>query len=292
MSLEAFLADVEKPESSGEGSAFVTIAKTRVFLCYQGWTNGQSELFEYEAGDSQAEAASKVECQSYIESGVNDFDQWPQKGICTHIYGDDVPTNAEGNFHWGDIHDFAKKYESDLNFPDNFTEDKLKLVSGSMPFNLIVEGVKDNPSVADWKIHWVKMSQEINQWSKAKGKKNKKGYDLRVHVIQHVYANEAEAKADAETIMGSRVFQPQIGNGQLSKKAIETWGDKAGTHEVALASLMEIKPKIENAINNAINGIGVPKKSETDAQVYAAGGYNIEVSDLALLGIEIEEAPF
>ncbi len=279
MSLEAFLNEAEKPESSG-GGAFITVAKVRVFFCWQGWSNGKSELFEYAAGSAEAEAEAKVECQTYIDSGTKDgkYDQWPQKGICTHIEGTDVPTNAEGHFHWGDIEDFVKKYESDVNA--NFTEEELKLVSGPMPFNLVINGLKNNPSVADEKPHWVKLSQEINQWSKAKGKKNKKGYDLRVHVVQHVYTSEKEAKYDAENIKaGQATSQPQVDNGQLSAKALETWG--------SLEALKAKKAEIENAIQNAVNGIGSSKMSKAKAQAHAAEGYVIEEADLATIGIEI-----
>ena len=295
MSLEAFLAETEKPESGGSGGAFITIAKARVFVCWQGWTNNMSEVFEFEPDNEEDKIRAKTECQTYIDSGSNQFDQWPRNGICTHIFGDDVHTNAEGNFHWGDIVDFVKKYESDLTVfpggatkPSLFTEDELKLVSGPMPYNLVVEGIKANPNIADWKIHWVKLSQEINQWSKAKGKKNKKGYDLRIHIIQKVYANEAEAKADAEVIKAGQaqtMARPTVANGQLSTKALATWG---GDNETALAAMLKQKPAIENLIENAKNGIGPDKKLNlSEAQEWAANALGFEADDLPFVGIEL-----
>ncbi len=295
MSLEAFLAEVEKPESGGKGGAFITVAKVRVFFCWQGWTNGVSELFEFKAGNGGAETEAEIKCQEYIDSGSNNYEQWPQKGICTHVFGDWVPTNSEGKVHWGDTLDFVKKWESDTNF-HKLSEDEQGLVAGPMPFNLVVDGIKAHPAAFEQE-QCVKMSQEFNQWTKAKGKKNKKGYDIRVYVIQHVYENKAEAEADAQLIkagQGQTTTQPQVDNDQLSALAIETWGQEGALSiQETLDGMKTQKASIENFIQNLQNGIGAKggkKLGIPESQIAAANGHGMEATDLPLIGIS--EVPF
>ncbi len=292
LNLEAFQMEVDKPEDGGSNT-FVTIAKAQVYFCWQGWTNGQSELFEYRAGNNESSDVARNHCQNYIESGVNNYEQWPQNGICTKIFGDWVPTNAEGKFSWGNIYDFVKKYESNKN-SHKLAEDEQQKVTGPMPFNLVVEGIKTNPSVFEQE-QYVKMSQEINQWAKAKGKTNKKGYDLRVHVIQHVYKSKAEASVEVKAInasAGQDVSQSQP-NIQLSDRAFETWGEGGAlSKEEILKTMKTQKGNIETFIEKALNGIGMDKMSLPDAQVFVANNHGMEQSDLPLIGIGIlEESP-
>ncbi len=304
MSLDQLLAGLENQESgSGDGDvSFVSIAKVRVFFGWEGFSNDARKYFEYIPGDADDRLKAQAECKLYTDTDtISQYSQFPKDGICTEIYGDDIPTHKDGKLEWGTFVSFANQYESDANiskltsnFPQEEQAKEQAEIAGPMPYNLVIEALKDHLAISDWKPHWCKLEQKINQWQKFKGKKNKKGYDWRVYVIQHVYENEAEAKADAEVIKASNA-QPQIANdgAQLSAEAIETWKN--------LAALKKQKYAIQNTIERAIMGIGVTaieelgiaaneKLNEADAQAYAAEGYGIKPEDLLLIGIG--EAPF
>ncbi len=297
MSLDQLLAGLKNQESGDGGGAtsFIDVAEVRVFFGWEGYSDNVPKYFEYVPDSTDGRTRARAECEAYIKTDT--MSQWAgfaKDGICIEIYGDDIPTHKDGKFEWGNSVSFANQYESDANISKLTEEEKAK-ITGPMPYNLVIDALKEHITVADWKPHWCKLEQKINQWQKAKGKTNKKGYDKRLYVIQHVYTNEAEAKADAETIKAEQAFnQPQSVNGQLSPKAHETWGEGGlRSNDEILEYLRGEKDNIRDAIRDAKKGIRTPKNvklGSDEAEDFAAEGYGISLEDFALIGVV--EVPF
>ncbi len=297
MSLDQFLAGLKNQESGDEGGnvSFVDVAEIRVFFGWEGFSNDVRKYFEYIADSADDRLRAQAECKAYTDTDTtSQYSQFPRDGICTEIYGDDVPTHKDGKFEWGNSVSFANQYESDANISKLTEEEKAK-ITGPMPYNLVIDALKEHITVADWKPHWCKLEQKINQWQKAKGKTNKKGYPHRLYVIQRVYTLKAEAKADAETIKAEQAFnQPQSVNSQLSPKAHETWGeDGLRSNDEILKYLRGETDNILGTIENARNGIGTDKNEKLGqeaAENFAAEGFGISLKDFELIGVV--EVPF
>jgi len=272
MSFDAFEAEVENQESSGGGTIFTDIAKVRVFFCWQGYSNNLPKMFEYVLGNDDSKKEVRTECQKYCDTDTQSrYKNFPQEGICVQIFGNDIPTHKDGNFYWGDSFSFASCYEREGNINELTNEEKAS-INGPMPYNLAIESIRSNRVLTDWKPHWVKITQEINQWQKAKGKTNKNGFPKRLYIVQQVYENEAEAKAEAEAINGGAgqgVSQNNTADIQLSDRALEVWGEGGALSKTEILSAMRTqKTKIENFIGNALNGLGMEKMSLPAAQVF------------------------
>ncbi len=311
MGSKEFFEMAEKPEGSSS-SSFFTVAKVEISMAFRGGYKRTSEYFSFSNSNDQSTARTK--CQAYMdEIGENKWPsgdpKWPVIGVLTTLHGDDVPTSPSGK-RWETMPEniwmeFIEKNHSDLTYANVFepilSEEVRASVRGSMPYTATLIALKEVN--ADELFHqptWCKLTQEVNQWEELNVKRgkidpntyadkdgNEKTSPYRFWVIRGVYANEAEAKADAEVIKAGNV-QPQVANdgAQLSAEAIKTWKN--------LAALKKQEDNIIDTIENAMKGIGIPdneKLSLADAQAYAAEGYGIKPEDLLLIGIG-EEVPF
>ncbi len=297
MSLEAFLAEGKAHEQSQSSGGFAIVAKVQVRWAYRSGIGPTSKFFPYQHGDSKAKALAESQCQAEIggEKWANGKPKRPVFGLLTEVYGDDVPTSDDGK-RWQTMPnqvwpDFIEAYANDkvfANMAENLSDEIKNSVKGSMPYTAITEALLriNVPTELFDKPVWGKLSQEVNWWEQLKviqGKREARTYQekevpYRYLLIQHVYANEKEAKTDAEAIKAGQATVQPSDNGQLSAKAVENgW---------TLEALQGKKTEIENALQNALKGIGSAAMSPPDARKHVAEGYVIALSDLDLLKVD------
>lgn len=282
MTLERFLEEAEAPEQ------WITIAKVGVSMCWQAFAAADTKVFNYWYEDTKAKVDAKRQCQAYLNDvHGKDADQWPQLGISITVHGDDIPTHKDGKFKDGkDWIDFISKYQSDANL-DKFRlgDEVLDRITGPMPYTVTLDTIKANPTLLSKIPLWCKLTQEIDQYAKAKGNKRKytdgngdeKEAARNFWVIQHIYAGEAEAKEDAIATKGGDTARTTTGNAVVSnEEQLKLWA-----------------PEISFHIGNAMKGIdgeGNPmdKLPLLKAKKYVAEDlYGIKVSDINNLNLEI-----
>ncbi len=310
MSLDQFLAEGKEHEQEQGGNDFATIAKVQVRWAYRAGIASTSVFFPYQYGDSEGKALAETQCQTKIgdERWSNGKLKRPVFGFLTEVYGNDVPTSLEGFWKteiWSDFIEARANDKTYAKMAESLSDEIKDSVRGKMPYTAIVDTLVEinAPMKLFEEPTWCKLTQEINQWDQLKvmeGKLKPRVYKdketfYRYFLIRHVYENEAEAKADAETIKAEQSFnQSQSANGQLSTLAHKTWGeDGLRSNDEILKYLRGEKDNILGTIENAKNGIGPDKNEKLDqgaAEDFAAEGFGISLEDFALIGVI--EVPF
>ena len=277
MSNEFFDEFMEDPYMDEIGGGdFKTIARAIVQPAYQGWQFGSDpKVFPYD-GSKKAGLIAKEKCAEYCK-GDNSY---PQPGLLTTIYGDDVPTHPEGAMSqdWLDfvpVFHSAKKYTGQVD------------VSGQFPYDLVFEGAQNNRKIFN-QIQWCELSRPIDNVREPGRDKEASKYPRRIYVVERIFksreeAYEAAGKSPAST---EDDFGDFGGNEELSKFA-------AG-NRWSLAALRLQSQNIHAAIAAAMLGEGTPddkEMTEDQARTFVCENYAIDVSDLDLLD-EANEAPF
>lgn len=312
MTLDAFLTEGDKHEQAQDSrGGFPTIAKVQIRWAYRSGIGPTSMYFPYSYGDDEGGATAEAQCKAKIggekwTSGRNKGKlKEPVHGLFTEVYGDDVPTSKGGSWQTDIWSNFIPVYENDKIFANKTLSDEIKnSVTGPMPYTAIVNSLMEinAPVKLFSEPVWCKLFQEVDQWEQLKviqGERQPRTHEekevpYRFWLVKQVYANEAEAKAEAEIINAGQVASQQPINIKLSVLAIEKWGQQGTlSAEETLKEMKTQRISIENFIQNLQNGIGTEgseKLSMPNAQSVAANGHGMEASDLPLIGIE--EVPF
>jgi hypothetical protein len=278
MSDKEFEEFMEDPyEDVGGGGEFTTIAKAKVERAYQGWDYGTPKLFPF--SDKQSAHVAREECDDYC----NGERSYPQYGMLTTVYGDDVPTHPEGEMN--DWKDFVPVFHSKAKYTGRVD------VSGEYPYDLIIEGLKNNSSVFN-KIQWCELSRPIDNVREPGRDKENSQYAHRIYVVKRVFKSREEAYAAAGVSLDSKGDD------------FANFGDEkpAGLSDLALRagwtveSLQAQGSNIFDAILEAVAGKNTPNNEtmpEPQARKFVCDNFVIELSDLAFLLSDLaEEKPF
>jgi hypothetical protein len=270
MSVEDFLSDKYQDEVSG---GFTTIAKAKIITAFQGWANGQSKLFPYD-GSKRAGDEAKQMCADYCEGER----QYPQAGILTIVYGDEVPSHPEGTMN--DWLDFVPVFHSREKYTGKVE------VAGEFPYDLVVAGLEAHTEVFN-NVVWCEMSRVIDNVREPKRNKETNQYPVRVYVVKRTFKSREEAYGAA-------------GKSELAENDTDDFGDFGGEsdglsayarqNQWTLSGLQEISQQIHDFISAAIKGENTPDgKSMTmqQARKFACDQYAIELGDLKLLKSEV-----
>ncbi len=179
----------QNQESNG---SFDIVANAIVQPAYSGWADNVRKEFTYVHNESGSETTAKQECWDFINEAVaaSDYPSFPQKGLLTTIKGDDVPSHPNGFFEDGDRLNFVQSFHNDKEMKTRLVQEEWDLVSDTMPFDAVLEGLSDNKNVL-YNYCWCKISQVEDQYRKAKSKPN-----WKIYVIDKSYNSRDEALVD------------------------------------------------------------------------------------------------
>jgi hypothetical protein len=253
------------------GGDFSTIARAKILRAFQGWQfGGNPRLFPF--SNKKDAVAAKEECAEYCQGEKS----YPQLGIVTVVYGDDIPSHPEGAMD-SDWYDFVPVFHSKEKYTGRTN------VSGEHPYDLVLEGLKANPSVFN-QVQWCELERPIDNVREPGRNKDNSKYAHRVYVVTRVFKSREEAYEAAGKSPDTRNY--------LSSNVTEL-SDLATSADWTLASLQAQAENILSSISDAVAGKGTPDgkaMSSEQAQKFVCENFAIEVSDLAL--ISIDEVPF
>jgi hypothetical protein len=278
MNFEDFMEDPYQEEIGGKSQA--VIARAIVQPAFQGWQFGSDpQLFPYE--DKKSGLDARAECAEYCQ-GENSY---PQPGMLTVIYGDDVPSHPEGAMS-GDWHDFVPVFHSREKYTGQVD------VVGEYPYDLVLEGVKKNQTVFN-QVQWCQFTRPIDNVREPRRNKETNKYVCRIYVVGKVFKSREEAYREAG--VSEKDYQTVNDNlsqyvAGVSEKNYQTADDNLSQYATekgwTLQSLQKQGPVIHNAIDNALKGIGTPdnKPMEKEAAIaLVCANFILKPEDLELL---------
>ena len=271
----------EAEKEAGSSGGYKTIAMAEIKLGYAVFTS-PPQYFLYELNDKASKDQAIVEAQELANSSGVKFNERSNHGIATTVFGGDKRlTHPETTRIEFDITRFTPAWQGET---AKLTDAEVELRgTAKMPYTAIRAGIQEANALALFDgPQWCMLREEIDGYQQAKGRKQvdkndeTKTYPWRIYVVEKVYANEAEAKAEAGQLKSGQASS----NGKLSPLAVENgWTE---------SSLLEMADTINEQLANATKGVAVDGSKLTGmnpvkAKQYIAGNYSVTVDDLALV---------